>query len=352
MFKSARLKLTAWYLLIIMSISIAFSVVIYKVQINEVERFAKAEQFRLERRFRIPFVVFDNSVILEIKRRLIFLLLGINGVILAAAGGLGYFLAGRTLRPISEMLDEQNQFITDSSHELRTPLTSLKSAMEVGLRDKNLSLKEAKALVSENIEEVNKLQSLSDSLIQLTQYGKANGNIIMEKISLNEVVNKAIERVKLVAKQKTITIEDNVDEFEIFGNKYGLTDLLVILLDNAIKYSPGESTVEITAQKNDGVVKILVRDQGIGIAKEDIQHIFDRFYRADTARLKTKAGGYGLGLSIAKKIVDFHHGTILVESELGKGSTFIVRLPIVQKSSNKKDLFSNLSVLISKLRNT
>lgn len=349
MFKSARLKLTAWYLLITMAVSISFSVVVYKTQINEVERFARAEQLRLERRFRVPFVVFDENVVLEIKRRLIFLLLGIDGIILVAAGGLGYFLAGRTLKPIAEMVDEQNQFITDSSHELRTPLTSLKSAMEVNLRDKKLTLKGARNLIAENIDEVNKLQSLSDGLIQLTQYGKSNGSTVMKNVSLNEIVNKAIDRVKLVAKQKAVTINDNVGEFKVFGNKYGITDLLVILLDNAIKYSPEKSAVEITAQKTDGIIKIFVKDQGIGMAKEEVLHIFDRFYRADTARSKINSGGYGLGLSIAKKIVELHHGTIMVESEIGKGSTFIVNLPIEHNRKPEKNLFSHLSVLVSRL---
>lgn len=359
MFKSARLKLTAWYLLIIMAVSISFSVVIYQTQINEVERFARAEQLRLERRFRIPFVVFDENVFLEIKRRLVFLLLGINGVVFVVAGGMGYFLAGRTLKPISKMVSEQNRFITDSSHELRTPLTSLKSAMEVSLRDKDFTLKEAKILISENILEVNKLQSLSDELILLAQYQKPEEKVKFETVSLKEIVNKAINRIRPMAANKAITIIDNSDDLDLEADQYRLSDLFIILLDNAIKYSPKKTKVEIAAQKTDSFVKILVSDQGVGIDEKDIPHIFDRFYRADSARSKEETDGFGLGLSIAKRIVETHHGSISVESAVNKGSTFAIKIPILQSHSLKHNkffskceqnlLFSKSSGLLSKI---
>ena len=111
------------------------------------------------------------------------------------------------------------------------------------------------------------------------------------------------------------------------GDEKSLTQLLVVLLDNAIKYTDGKSPINLTVKKDTSEINIAVKDGGVGIKKEDLPHIFDRFYRADRSRSKQRVGGYGLGLSIAKRIVTLHNGSIRVESEIGKGSIFTVTLP-------------------------
>ncbi len=334
MFQRARLKLTAWYLIIIMCISTSFSVIIYRGLVHEVERLSRSQHFRFERylldRQYVPMpppVLTDPELIDDVKRRILFMLLIINGGILIISGGLGYMLAGITLKPIADMVAEQNRFISDASHELRTPLTSLKTAFEVYLRQSRSKAGEAHTLISESVAEVNKLQSLSDSLLQLAQYQKPGVRHSFATVPLGDVIRDAIRRTEPLAASKKISIQNNMKSIRVHGNKDSLIDLFVILLDNAIKYSHGEKKVTVESKKTDDTAVISVKDQGIGISEKDLPHIFDRFYRADTARSKIKADGYGLGLSIAKTIVDTHGGAITVTSTPGKGSTFTVRLP-------------------------
>ena len=341
MFQSARLKLTGWYLIIIMLISLSFSVAIYRVLTSEVYRFSSLQRTRIEQRLLNQGLLppgtnislppppgeIDSDLMMEVEYRLILRLVIVNGIILVISGGLGYMLAGRTLKPIAEMVDEQNRFISDASHELRTPLTALKSSIEVNLRDKKMSLDEAKQVLKENVTQVNKLQTLSDSLLELTQYQSPGNHIPHTSVLIEDVIDNAVERITPLAKAKQITVDHTVPHVKIIGNKENLSDLFVILLDNAIKYSNTGTKIGIGAKKTDGHINIWVKDHGMGIASKDLPHIFDRFYREDSARGRAEEGGYGLGLSIAKKIVDAHHGTIAVISKPNAGTTFTIKLP-------------------------
>ena len=331
MFDRARLKLTLWYLLIVMLISTAFSIVIYKVLTKEFERFARIQRLRIEGRIFekrpiLPHTI-DPELVRETKKRLGVMLILVNAGIVVLSGATGYFLAGRTLAPIQEMVDEQNRFISDASHELKTPLTSLKTAMEVFLRNKNYTHEEAKTLIAENIQEVNKLQHLSEELLHLAYYEKPTNNTLSEICNLDSIIVHAIKKVSPIAKQKRMTIVNRFDTetVHIRGNKDALVNLFVILLDNAIKYAPAKTTITITARKTTTHIALSITDQGIGISEKDIPHIFNRFYRADTSR--SKIDGYGLGLAIAQKIVDAHKGSIQVKSMVQKESTFTVTLP-------------------------
>lgn len=342
MFRSARLKLTAWYLIIIMLISASFSVAIYEVLTNELDRVERIQRIRQDHQLSLPDVPFDISqgsprvfrldpqLIEETKERLQVVLLLINLGILCASSLAGYFLAGRTLRPIKEMVDEQNRFVTDASHELRTPLTSLKTSTEVYLRDKNHTLVESDALHKSNLEEINNLQTLSDNLIKLTQYQKINGNMIFVDVSIAGIVEEAVKKVANLAKFKKITLLNKVKDVKTKADRQSLVEMFVIFLDNAIKYSPKNTTVSLSSRVQDRFVEIEIKDEGVGIDKKDIPHLFDRFYRVDKSRTKTDVAGYGLGLSIAKQIVDKHNGLIKVESEMGKGTKFKVFLRLLK----------------------
>jgi len=348
MFENARLKLTAWYLVIIMTISVLFSFTIYSSINSELTRFERM-QIKLQEDIRegetlpLPpaggrFIHIgrpDPKFIQASRNRLIMELGIINLSILFLSGAAGYFLAGRTLRPIKKMVDEQKRFITDASHELRTPITALRSEIEVALRNKSLSLPDAKKLLVSNLEEVVSLQSLSDNLLELAQNGKLIDPKEMKEVSLLTVVKAAIKKVQPLAGKKKISITNLVKERKMQGISQQLTEVFVILLDNAIKYSPEKSTITIVSKGKDKNVTVSVIDEGIGIDPQDLPHIFERFYRASKSRDKRYIAGYGLGLSIAKKIVEAHHGTILVESKIDKGTTF--KLVFRMLSDNTKE---------------
>ncbi len=335
MFKKARLTLTFWYLLIIMTISVVFSLVIYSGINSELSRFEQTAKVRKELElqqdeffFQIPSPENpDLEMVNAARERLTITLILINLGILGLSGVAGYFLAGRTLRPISEMLEEQNRFVQDSSHELRTPLTSLKTSIEVNLRNKNLTLLEARDLLKSNLEDVNNLQMLSNELIQLAQFQNAKEDVATEQLKLEDVIEQAIHTIYPQAKEKQISIKKNLENFEIEGDKKNITKLFIIFLDNAVKYSPKKSKVLVSSVKEGGNAVITISDNGKGIDKNDLPHIFGRFYRFEKSRAKESAPGYGLGLSIAKNIIEAHRGSVSVDSSQ-KGTSFIIRIPL------------------------
>lgn len=329
MFNTARIKLTAWYVAILMSVSIAFSIVIYRGMSMEVERFAYLQRVRFERRFTelgIPPPPFaDEEIIQEMKNHVVMVLLGINGAILVVMGGLSYFLAGQTLHPIQEMMETQDRFISDASHELKTPLTAMKSALEVYVRDPKLTLAEAKSVLKDNINEVNRLQLLSESLLTLSE---DDARSTFTAVSLGEVMSESIRLIAHSAEKKQIHIDaPSFADTRIYGDKSQLIELFVIILDNAVKYSDKKSSIRIMKYAQKKGIEIRIQDEGCGIEKDDLPHVFDRFYRSDSARKKQEIGGYGLGLSIAKKITEVHEGEITIISEPQKGTTVSVLLP-------------------------
>ncbi len=344
MFYSARIKLTGWYLLIIMVISAFFSALIYRVTTFEMDRIYQAQKIRLERRLSGGWMIYqgqlgqfpemndliDPQVIFEAKRRVVIALSMVNSAILVGAGVLAYFLAGKTLTPIKEMVDEQGRFVSDASHELRTPLTAMRSSIEVGLRDPKLSISEARELLESNAEEVEKLQELSDGMLKLAAFQNGRNKTAREQTNVAEVIKLAIERVTKIAVTKKIKINFSEKDAIIKGVKANLVEMLVTILDNAIKYSHEGGQIDVDVTRSRSTVRIKIKDCGIGISEKDLPHIFERFYRADNARSKDGSGGYGLGLSIAKKIANDHGGNITVNSKLNSGSVFSIVLPSIQ----------------------
>lgn len=328
MFHSAALKLTFWYLAIVMSLSICFSAIIYHFADNELAQNTRRQDYFFNSELPSPdfrnYTQLRKQQLAASESHLKADFVVFNLMVLVSGGIASYALARRTLRPIEESHEHQKRFASDASHELRTPLTAMQTEIEVALRNKKLNMDSARKLLGSNLEEVAKLRSLAESLLSLDNQDSLEPD---SPVSLKDLVRVAKERLAKAAELKNIAIETDVKACLVKGDEKSLTELVSILLDNAIKYSPKKSTVSITGGKRGKGGFLKVVDQGQGIAQAELPHIFDRFYRADPSRNKSKAEGYGLGLSIARKIVEAHKGHIEVSSVVGSGSTFTIFLP-------------------------
>lgn len=331
MLRSAVAKLTFWYLAIIMALSIGTSFALYHVSSNYLEDNARRQVSYfgglLGPDSASEFASLRLKQLEEDRDKLKGNLLIFNILIFAGGGAASYGLARRTLRPIEEALESQIRFSADASHELRTPLAAIQAENEVALRNPKLSKNEAVELLRSNLEEAAKLKALSEGLLSLA-HSDSNEDLAV-KVPLKVIAAKAKQRIAKAAQLKKIKISLPAKDGDVSvrGSEQKLVELLVILLDNAVKYSPQGSRVRIGAVRHGRYAEISVHDEGQGIKKAELPNIFERFYRADHSRSKQKADGYGLGLAIAKNIADLHSGVIEVRSAVGKGSVFTLRLP-------------------------
>lgn len=326
------LRLAGTYLIIIMTMSIVFSVIFYSTAANELDRRPRELPSSALSTYQIQnggdFRDYLTQRADEGRASLLAELIIINILMLGIGALISYLLAERTLKPIEDNMEAQSQFVSDASHELRTPLTAIRTSNEVALRNKKLTLVEARELLDENVQDVARLQDLTDSMLGLLK--DDDKTLLKQDVDLQSALSDAMNAVVPQALAKHITIEDSVAHVTFQGNPQAITQLATILLDNAVKYSPEHATIAVGSQQTTRTVMLIVRDQGIGMDEETIDQIFTRFYRADKARTLQGTKGYGLGLAIAKKIVDAHGGKIHVESVLEQGTTFRVELPIKQ----------------------
>ncbi|RYF29347.1 MAG: GHKL domain-containing protein [Chloroflexi bacterium] len=335
MFKSATLRLTGWYLLILLSISVIFSITIYNIVTSEVGDRLRQLQVQYEHPdMQSPIEGlqprYDRYSDLRIAQRqeadknILFALIYVNFLILFGGGAISYWLARRTLHDIEVVHEAQSRFTSDASHELRTPLAAMKAELEVALRDKKISKDDMREILESNLEEVEKLSRLSQMLLQLskTEYSKLE----MSQVSLKNITDEVSQR--LDKNGTRIKINHSTLTTDITANQASIEELVMILTDNAIKYSPEKSLITMTLSKRAGKACFEITNTGTGISPADLPHIFDRFYRADSSRTGGQKSGYGLGLSLAKKIVEIHHGELSASSALNHATTFTVLLPV------------------------
>jgi len=252
------------------------------------------------------------------------------GVLVAGALAIlaGRYLAQRALVPIRIAWERQQQFVADASHELRTPLSVVQAHAELLLRHPNRTIEEESGSVSTVLQESRRLKRLVDGLLTLARTDSNQLELFRRPLRLDRLIARTISQMEPLAEVKSIVLRSDVDaDIAIIGDEERLHQLLMILIDNAVKYTPDRGIVSIACRKLPHSAQIVVEDTGVGIPQEHLPHIFDRFYRGDRARTR-EDGGTGLGLAIAKWIVERHGGRIAADSRLGTGTTVRVQLPL------------------------
>jgi signal transduction histidine kinase len=224
---------------------------------------------------------------------------------------------------------QMKQFTADASHELRAPVSLIRTTAEVAVQKRDRPADEYLQALDEILEESERTSQVVDSLMLLARADSRKEAMELSAADMCAIVRGAAEQGEKLSKIRGLKFSAQVpnEPIRIKADAEALRRAFLVLIDNAAKYTSPEGAVIISVQAQDGFAQAWVSDTGFGIAKDDLAHVFDRFWRADKARSREQ-GGAGLGLSIAKWIVEMHHGTMGVESEVGNGSTFWVRVPL------------------------
>jgi heavy metal sensor kinase len=224
------------------------------------------------------------------------------------------------------------QFTADASHELRTPVAVMRTSAEIALR-KPRGEAEYRETLSQILHETDNVSRLIENLLALARADSGAAQLATERADLAAILTDACDKSKMLAEEKGVALSQNGASGPLWvqANVASIERLFLIVLDNAVKYTPAGGKIEVKIGSEEGFAVAEVRDSGIGISAEDMPHIFERFYRADRARTR-EAGGTGLGLAIGQWIAGAHGGEIRAVSDIAKGSTFQVRLPLSVRS--------------------
>jgi two-component system sensor histidine kinase CiaH len=303
-FSIARLKISAIFTLGIFTVLVVFNFLVFGLFIqDQPEQLETPETEAIEERLESVLYVADSLI-------LIFVAL------------MSYILAGFVLKPIEKSFNQQKNFVADAAHELRTPLTVMKAGAETILAGDS-GEKEYKNLTKDFLEETSHLSAIVDDLLFLAKNDQKK-KLHFVKFDLSKLLLKQVNLLHITAEKKNITIKNEISpEIFFFGNVGQIKRLINNLLTNAIHYNKQSGKINVFLQKKRGRIEIKIVDTGIGIARKDISQLYDRFFKTDKART-IHSSGAGLGLSIAKEIVDIHKGIISISSAEGEGTTVSV----------------------------
>ncbi len=315
-FEKARIKLTFYYIGVIAVILIAFSsVLIFTIE------------SKIRHGFQDRMIVSDteDDPAKNTSDEIEMLIYIVDGILLVIIGFSSYFLAGKTLKPIKKAFDAQKRFSADASHDLRTPLAIMTTESEVTLQNKSASANELRNTIESNLEESKKMTKLVNDLLLISRGDNQATTYLYFGIDLHKFINTIVQKSKHQAEGKGFKIN-------LCGYKQILVSLdqdnferaILNVLQNAIKYTKtGSITIELNSDTQKAY--ILIKDTGVGIDQKDLPYVFDRFYKAEHSRNDSSSSG--LGLSIAKLIIEEHKGTIVIESEINKGTVVTIALP-------------------------
>ncbi|MDI9218188.1 sensor histidine kinase [Clostridium tertium] len=238
------------------------------------------------------------------------------------------YLTNKTIKPIKDSFEKQKQFIADASHELKTPLAIIRTNTSVILSNKEDTIINQIKWVNYINNQTERMAKLIDEMLSLAKLDTGKELIEFTIFDLSKLLNNILLTFEAVIFENKIELETNIlNDVLLKGDKESIKKVCIILLDNAIKYTNKDGKIYVELKLDKNKVRLKVRNTGKGIKREDLDKIFERFYRVDTSRSR-ETGGYGLGLSIAKSIVESHNGKIYAESNIGKDTTFIIEFNI------------------------
>ena len=334
--KSEVNRLTLSYLAVIMTLSLIFTGIIYLLSTASLNRpLLPSEEENSSVSVEAPEFgehSFENTFRKRLERRdnttrmtIIYSLVGFNLGIFVIGIFVSRSLAKLTLAPIERAMMKQTQFIFDASHELKTPLTAMLVRNEVALRKKSLPEEKAREVIEKNIEEILKMKELTASMLDVA---RENGEPEKStEISVPEFLAGLKEKLAPVAKERGVKIEMEINlgkNLRASVARNTMEQILTIFADNAMKYS-GEKIIYLRAGRHGKNVAFSVKDNGVGVKKEDQKRIFERFYQVDAARTRTEdKTSYGLGLAIAKNLAERQGYKIVLRSSEGRGAEFEV----------------------------
>ena len=232
---------------------------------------------------------------------------------------------------LQQVFESQRRFVADAAHELKTPLTAMKGNFEVILQ-RTRSAEEYRETIISNLAEVDRLTVMTKSLLTLAQFAGDRPPLMLQNLDLSPLMEEVVSELSVLAQDSGITLQADCPPVpSVMGDASQLKQALINLLDNALRYTPSGGTIRTRVRSQDSSVTLSVEDTGSGIAPKHMPHIFERFYRVEEARDR-QSGGTGLGLAIVKEIVEAHGGHIAAQSQVGKGTTFTITLPLPEHS--------------------
>jgi signal transduction histidine kinase len=262
----------------------------------------------------------------RVLKRLLLGLLALGGISAFVMGAASWYLAGRSIRPAQQAWERQRSFVANASHELRTPLTLLRASTEVALRGLPPTDADRRELLGDVLQECDHMSRLVEDLLLLSRLDAGQLQLYRERIALSELLADVERQAGRLAAERDVCVTTDSAGGVVWADPTRLRQVLLILLDNALRHTPPGGTVRVSGHSSGRQAQLSVTDTGAGIAPEHLPHIFDRFYRADSAR-GDSSGGSGLGLSIAKALIEAQGGHIAVESPVRQATRVVVTLP-------------------------
>lgn len=240
------------------------------------------------------------------------------------------YLTNKSIQPVKTAFEKQKQFIADASHELKTPLAVIQTNVDVLLSNQEQSIQSQEKWLGYIKSETERMSKLTSDLLYLTQVDHSEFQMLKTEFSFSQAVEKVLLTMEAIIFEKSVQLDYEIQsDIHAMGNEEQLTQVVMILLDNAIKYTPEKGDIHLNLYKAYNHIFLSITNTGEGISKDEIHKVFDRFYRSDTSRTR-KNNSYGLGLAIAKSIVEAHDGKIAVESIEGEKTTFTIKLPVAK----------------------